>query len=377
MLLVFMVFGMTGLAMTTLPLHVHQGLGQSAFMVGLVAGSQFAAALMSRLWSGHLCDRKGPLQAIRIGLFAASSSGLLYLLSLRTSTSTDLSIGLLLAGRALMGGAESFVVTGALAWGMSNVPASESGRVMAWIGTAMYTAFGLGAPFGLSLYERHGLAAISLVTMALPLTAFALLGPVGHRITAAGTPRPRRSRETWRAVWRPGLGLALGSIGFAAVTTFLTLLQVERGWLPSWIGVSAFSAAFVLVRIVGPHLPDRYGGPRIAFVSLLVEAIGLGLIATADGPALAAIGAVLTGGGYSLVFPGLGIEVVRRAPDGNRALALGTYTACLDLALCLSGPVLGGLVARAGLQAAFGCGAVAVASAMLVAWALARPASVA
>src|SRR4051794_12700515 len=40
-------FLVIGLALPVLPLHVHQDLGLSTFVVGLVAGSQFAAALIS------------------------------------------------------------------------------------------------------------------------------------------------------------------------------------------------------------------------------------------------------------------------------------------------------------------------------------------
>jgi hypothetical protein len=46
---VFSAFFVFGLAMPVLPLHVHEGLGMSTFVVGLVAGAQFAAALVSRL----------------------------------------------------------------------------------------------------------------------------------------------------------------------------------------------------------------------------------------------------------------------------------------------------------------------------------------
>jgi hypothetical protein len=45
MAVVFMAFFITGLTMPVLPLHVHQGLGISTFVVGLVGGAQFAAAL--------------------------------------------------------------------------------------------------------------------------------------------------------------------------------------------------------------------------------------------------------------------------------------------------------------------------------------------
>ena len=44
-----MAFLVIGLALPVLPLHVHQGLGLGTFVVGLVAGSQFAASLVSRV----------------------------------------------------------------------------------------------------------------------------------------------------------------------------------------------------------------------------------------------------------------------------------------------------------------------------------------
>jgi predicted MFS family arabinose efflux permease len=68
---------------------------------------------------------------------------------------------------------------------------------------------------------------------------------------------------------------------------------------------------------------------------------------------MAAIGAALTGFGYSLVFPALGVEAVRRAPPESRGVAMGAYTACLDLALGVSGPVLGAVASHAGLSAVF------------------------
>jgi len=37
-------------------------------------------------------------------------------------------------------------------------------------------------------------------------------------------------------------------------------------------------------------------------------------------------GAVLTGVGYSLVYPGLGVEAVRRVPPESRGLAMRAYT---------------------------------------------------
>src|SRR5256712_9039879 len=76
---VFIAYLVIGLAMPVLPLHVHQGLGLGTFVVGLVAGSQFAASLISRLWAGHHADSRGAKRAVVVGLVAAAASGLFYL----------------------------------------------------------------------------------------------------------------------------------------------------------------------------------------------------------------------------------------------------------------------------------------------------------
>src|SRR3954463_5372235 len=75
--MVFIAFLVIGVAMPVLPLHVHQGLGLSTFVVGLVSGSQFAAALLTRPWAGHLVDRRGTKPAVVIGLLIAVATGLL------------------------------------------------------------------------------------------------------------------------------------------------------------------------------------------------------------------------------------------------------------------------------------------------------------
>src|SRR2546421_9011944 len=95
---VFIAFLIIGLAMPVLPLHVHQGLGLSTFVVGLVTGSQFAASLISRVWSGHYADRRGAKRAVVVGLLTAVLAGLLYLLSLGFVGTSWLSATMLLFG---------------------------------------------------------------------------------------------------------------------------------------------------------------------------------------------------------------------------------------------------------------------------------------
>jgi hypothetical protein len=59
MAVVLVAYLIIGLAMPVLPLYVHQELGLSTFMVGVAAGAEFAAALVSRFWSGHYETRAG------------------------------------------------------------------------------------------------------------------------------------------------------------------------------------------------------------------------------------------------------------------------------------------------------------------------------
>src|SRR5918994_1667552 len=81
MTVVFIGFLIIGMALPVLPLHVHQGLGLSTFVVGLVTGSQFVASLISRLWSGHYADSRGAKRAVVAGLLGAVAAGVRFISS--------------------------------------------------------------------------------------------------------------------------------------------------------------------------------------------------------------------------------------------------------------------------------------------------------
>lgn len=349
---VFTAYLVIGLAMPVLPLHVHEGLHLSTFMVGLVAGIQFAAALLSRMFAGQHADSRGPKHAVATGLLIAAGSGLLHLLSLRFAHAPQPSVLILLLGRALLGVAESFIITGALSWGLALLGPQHTGRVMAWIGTALYAAFAAGAPAGTALYARQGFLAIALATLVIPLATLALVLPL-----RAVPPVPTRARASFTEVagivWGPGFGLALSGVGFGAITTFIALLFAERGWSPAWLALTVLCASFMAGRLLFGHLPDRLGGARVALVCVLIEAVGQAFIWLASSSALVLAGVTLTGLGYSLVFPGFGVEAMRRAPPQSRGLVMGAYTAFLDLSLGLSSPVLGLVASQASLGAVF------------------------
>jgi MFS family permease len=359
-------FLIIGIALPVLPLHVEGGLGYGPFMVGLVAGAQFAASLISRIWAGSFADRKGAKRAVVIGLLSASLAGLLYLVSL-AAPSSALSVAILLAGRAILGGAESFIITGAVSWGLALVDAGQAGKVIAWIGMAMFAALALGGPIGTVLYDAGGFLSISLATLALPLIVLALI----WRVSSVAT-LPKTSKSALRAVagavWLPGLGAACSSIGYGAILAFSSLYYSRQNWHPIWLAFSAFGAALILARVFLAHLPDRHGGARTAFIFVLIQATGLALMWIAQDRLFATLGAALAGLGYSLVYPGLGVEAVRGVAPENRGLAMGLYTACLDLAMGFGSPALGWIAGHAGVAAVFAVSALVVLAADVIAF---------
>jgi len=339
-----------------LPLHVHERLGLGTFLVGLVAGSQFAAAILSRVWAGRHADARGPKRAVIAGLVIAAGGGLVYLLSLTVAARPPLSVAILLAGRALLGIGESFIITGGQSWALSILTVRNTSKAIAWIGSAMFAAFAAGAPAGTLLYTRYGFAAVAAATMVLPLATVLVILPL--EAVRPVQRAPAGFMKVMSSVWIPGAGAALSSVGFGAIIAFSSLLFVARGWAP-WPAFTVFALVFILSRLLLGHLADRFTAARVAFLCVLVEAGGLALIWLSSGFALGLIGAALTGFGYSLVYPGLGVEAVRRVPAQSRGLAMGAYTAFLDVALGFGTPALGLLAAHAGLASVFAAGMVA------------------
>jgi len=370
-LAVFASFMAIGIALPALPLHVHGRLGLDTLMVGVVAGAQFVAAVLTRAWAGGLCDTRGSRRAMMTGFVLAVASALAYLASLSFAAQPQASVAVLIAGRILLGSAESLIVTGALSWGVGLAGPQNAGKVMAWVGIAMYGAYAAGAPAGMAVYRQEGFQGIAMAGVLAPILGMLVL------LNVPGLPPASARRipfyKVLGAVWWPGMGLALSSVGFGVITAFISLLFAAKDWGSPSLAFTAFGAAFIGARLLFGHLPDRIGGARVALVCVLIEAAGQLCIWQAPAPMLAYAGAALTGFGYSLAFPGFGVEAVKRTPPQSRGAAMGAYVAFLDIALGITGPLAGALAAREGVGAVYLAGCVAVSCALPIALRLLKP----
>ena len=360
----FLGFLTVSVPLPILPLHVHGTLGFGTAAAGLSVGLQSFATILTRPYAGRMVDRRGAKATLVRGLALSAGAGLIYLASVSFALIPVASLLALLLGRLVLGAGESLLITGVLSWAIIRAGAGRSGRAMSWNGMAQYGALAAGAPLGFALYRACGFQAVAWAALLLPIAALAVVLPL-QPAPAPGGARLSLLGVVWR-IWRPGVALMLAGIGFASVSTFASLDFAAHGWRGAGLALLAYGLCFVAVRTVAGGLPDRLGGRIVAAQSMAVGVVGQGILWLAPHPLMALIGAGLTGAGCSLVFPALGVEAVRRVPAESRGIALGAFSAFQDLAIGLTGPVLGALAAVSGFPSVFLVGAAAAAIGMAV-----------
>lgn len=346
----FLIYFCIGLPLAVLPGHVHDTLGYGSAMAGLVIGIQYLTTLLSRPLTSSLCDRLGSKLAVVVGLLACVLSGLLTLVALLQTTPT-LGLTLLLAGRILLGVAQGFIGTGSLSWAIARAGAERTARVLSWNGVAVYGAIAVGAPLGMALNDQLGTWSLGAATLLLALLGLLLVRP------QASSPVSGEARLSFLRVFGRvlpgGLALALGTIGYGTLSTFVALYFSSRGWEGAGYTLTAFGAAFIGGRLVLADSVRRFGGYPVAIGCLLVEILGLVVLWLAATPWLALTGATLTGLGLAMLYPALAVEIIQQVPASSRSAALGAFALFFDLALGIAGPLMGLLVPLSGLAGLF------------------------
>ena len=350
-LIVFFGFLAIGISLAPLSVQVQQVLGFNTIVVGLVVGLQSLVTVACRHRSGTLSDQHGPKRAVLSGLPLTALGGIAYLLSVGVVSNRAYALGAILLGRIVLGVGESLFITGAMSWGISRMGRHNTGKVMAWQGIAMYGAMGLGAMIGLGLQGRFGFTGVSYCVLGAPLIALLVAFLLPAVPPSGGTRLP--FHQVLGLIWRPGSVLALATAPYAGMATFLALYYAHHHWTGAGFALAAFGAGYIVVRLFAAHLPDKIGGLKVARVSLIVECVGQFLLWQADTPTAALAGALLTGCGFSLIFPSMGVEAARRIAPEQRGQAVGNFIGFFDLSIGLTGPIVGFAATRLGDSVVF------------------------
>jgi MFS family permease len=378
-LIIFCGYLTIGMPLVVLPLQIRDQLGLGSLTVGIAIGIQPLVTLVTRQLAGSLCDRKGPKLAMLAGGCCALAASLIYLFSAAVPIGASAAIAAIVAARVVHGLGESLLITGSLAWAIAMVGASNTGNVMVWAGIGMYGAVAVGAPLGLWLMTATwlggGFAAVGLVATICSLLA-TLIGVLVAPIAPHGGKRLPFIQVAFR-IAPFGAGLMLATLGFGGIAAFAALDFQSKGWPGAGFVLAGFGAAYIATRVLFGHWPDRFGGARVALGSLTIEACGQVLLWLAPIPAVAFTGAIMTGVGFSLVFPSFGIEAVKQVSAADRGSSLGAYVAFFDLGFALAGPVTGLIASALGYPPVFAFGAMSAIVAVLPALCSARKRSVA
>ena len=353
-----------GLLLSTLPSFVHLHLGLSPVWAGVAVSLQYLATLVSRPWAGRMTDIKGSRATVLLGQTAGLLSGLFILTAAALQReSAAFCFAVLLASRLILGCGESCVATGSTTWGLGRVASEDAALVISWSGIASYGAMALGAPIGIWLDNQYGIGGIGAAVTGISVLSFAFSLWLNDVPLLRGAHLP--FAQLVRRVSLHGLGLGFGTIGFGAIATFTTLYYGSRAWSDPSYALILFGFCFVLTRLLFEGSIKRWGGLVVAAVSLALESVGLAILWVASNPDVALLGAALSGAGFALVFPALGVEAVRTVRPPDRGSALGVYTAFLDLAMGITGPAAGYIVGSFGYPAIYLMGAIMAACGLL------------
>jgi MFS family permease len=262
-----------------------------------------------------------------------------------------LSFWSLILSRLILGVGESLGSTGSTLWGITSAGPENTARVISYNGVSTYGAMALGAPLGVVLEREWGLMSLGLVTILIGAFSLALAARKSPVAVMAGEHLP--FSHVLGRVAPHGMGLALGGVCYSVLATFITLFYASRHWNGAALCLTAFGVAFILARLLLIQTINRFGGYPVAMACLGVESCGLILLWQAGSPWMALAGAALGGFGFSLVFPAIGVEAVKRVPENNRGAALGVYTAFADVSFFLVGPIAGAIIGWFGYRSVF------------------------
>jgi MFS family permease len=339
-----------GLPLAILPAYVHFRMGYSAALAGFVISVQYIATFASRPWAGRISDRAGAKVSVLWGMAICAMSGALLLGAAVLHRSPWLSLASLIASRLALGVGESLGSTGSTLWGISSAGQKYTAKVISFNGVTCYGGLALGAPLGVVLEQQWGLASIGLVTVVLGAISIAIASSKQPVKVMPGQHLPFRAVLV--SITPYGMGLALGGVGYSVLATFITLFFFSRHWNGAALCLTAFGLAFISARLLIRSI-DRFGGFSVSVASMTVESLGLLLLWRAGAPWMAFTGATFVGLGFSLVFPALAVEALRRVTENNRGTALGIFNAFSDVSFFLVGPVAGGVIGAFGYSSAF------------------------
>jgi MFS family permease len=340
-------FTVAGLFLAGLQRFVVEGLGAGETAVGVAVGAFAVSAVVLRPLIGRAIDARGRKPFLIASLVVLLVSSLGFLLAASPAQVVGLRLLQGVAGAAFYTAGTSMVIDLA--------PSHRRAAAISRFSLFLYAGLALGPTLAEETMRRVGFDATWLLAAGLTAGGLVctLLLPETRPGGGRGARPPGRRRLVHPAALAPGLVLFLPSISYTAVIGFATLYATELGMATSGLLYIVFSGTIVVVRLLAGGIADRFGNRRVTWPGLAASVVGLALLGIATGPALAVVGVALHGIGFAVIFPALLSLTVAHVPAGERAEALGAFSAFMDAGMGIGGAVVGFVIAQAGFSTAF------------------------
>lgn len=351
----FIGYFIIGLSLSVLPVFIHQNLGFSMFIAGIVISLQYVMTFVMRAYSGKIVDNQGPKPAVITSMLSFALTGIILIMAYYFKFSPVVSLGFLVLTRLFTGSAEGMIGASPINWAIMALGEKHTAKIISYNGIACYGALALGASLGVTIVKHFNFYGLGFLIFILGILGY-FFARTKSNITNKKAQNKSEQKSFWKVLMKVapyGLGLALGGLGFATISTFITLYYDYHHWQNGALCLSVFGILFVASRLIFSNVINKYGGLNVALVSLAVETLGLTIICLATHPYFALIGAGITGLGFSLIFPALGVMAMKTVPSSNQGSALAGYGLFIDISLGITGPLIGGVADSFGLNYIF------------------------
>lgn len=335
--LIFFSIVSLGISLAILPIFIKESLQLSALFIGFSIVSESIATLCSRFFSGTYSDEKGAKFGMTLGLALLTLSGLICFFSIYfLSGQVEISYVGIIISRVLMGIGLSFVFTCGGTWPIGLIGREHAGKVMSWVGIAMFLGLALGNYFGAWSYESIGIEYSAVILILLPILSLILCGTIPSIETTKNVDTIRLL-DAVKKIWPSGSSFALANVGYSLITSYLLVSFIDLGWNSyGAIALSSFGIGYVVSRLLFGWMADK-AGKFSCITFLVVESLGLLLITVQFNAYTSIVGSFLCGFGLSMVYPLLAVVAINSLPKENIGVAISTYEACFDIGILISG----------------------------------------
>ena len=331
--------------------HIRYDLGGTDQDVGLVIGVFSFVALLGRLVSGPLADRRGRKISFLTGLVCCALAGGIYLLPLGMA-------GAYLA-RVFQGMGEACLYTGAAAWVVELAGLERSAQALGYLSSGIWGGISAGPVVGqwLGSFQRAALMQVAAAAVALAILT---------RVREDYHPEPPSGTRRWlpRSILAPGIAIGFVNVQYPVIAGFL-ILHLKSHGNSGPVAFSAYAGMILLSRFFLGGLPDRIEPFLTYFGGLVFMAAGLLVLAGGPGPAAAVGATALLGFGFSFPWTSIASTVLRRTPRAERGSVVSILSAFYDLFVGISSFAAGWVAHQFGYGATFLMAAVALVAAAI------------